>query len=328
MQLKDAIALYLDHVRYERKLSKTTCKHYASWLHTFTDWLTANGYPDPTLDAFNTLTLRRYQIDKAKAGARPRTILSAFHPLRGMAKWMIANNVIGTDPTKAVQMPKKDAAVRHTLTDADVTALFDACRRQVKPRQQALCRAVLAVLAYGGLRREEACCLLVDDVNVLDKSLLIRSGKGAKSRRVFINTDGVNAIREWLAVREPDTKHTYLFSLDRNRRMHHTGIASLVEALAATAGMADNPAAKPHSLRHWCATNLLRRGATLKDIQVFLGHSSLAVTSAYLHSGEQELRNIAELTGLCPKDTNDQQPASRVVRRDDRERPRLRRIVR
>jgi len=49
MKLQQAIAGYLYHIRHERKLSKTTCEHYTSWLHAFSDWLTANGYPDPDL---------------------------------------------------------------------------------------------------------------------------------------------------------------------------------------------------------------------------------------------------------------------------------------
>jgi integrase/recombinase XerC len=336
MRLQEAIAGYVEHIRHERNLAATTCKHYASWLHGFTDWLSANGYPaDPDLDTFNALTLRRYQLDKAKQGARPRTIHSAFHALRGMGEYLVEMKVIPENPCKQLKMPKKDAAVRHILTDADVTALFDACRRQRTPRQQALSRAVMAVLAYGALRREEACSLLVDDVNLADKSLLVRSGKGSKSRRVFICSEGMTAIREWLAVREKESKHPYLFSIDIARRLHHRGIATLIDTLAAIAGIADNPAAKPHSLRHWAATNLLRNGANIRDVSQFLGHSDLQTTCRYLHSNEEQLRSISELTALRPQTTSKPQPATnrpalRVIgaRGEESARPRRRRIAR
>lgn len=32
MKLETAIAEYVEHIRHERRLAKTTCMHYASWL--------------------------------------------------------------------------------------------------------------------------------------------------------------------------------------------------------------------------------------------------------------------------------------------------------
>jgi integrase/recombinase XerD len=205
-------------------------------------------------------------------------------------------------------LPRKDAAIRHTLTDADVRALFDGCRRLPNPRQRALATAVLSVLAHGALRRAELCDLRVEDVNLTEQSVFVRSGKGAKSRRLFVCAEAMAAIREWLALRETDTKHPYLFSLDRNRRLHFQGIHALMESLAAASGMAGNPACKPHSLRHWSLTNLVRNGASLRDVMAFSGHADLQTLQRYLHSSEEQLRKIAELTALTPV------PASSPVR--------------
>ena len=327
MELKTAIAEYVDHIRHERRLAKTTCLHYQSWLRGFLLWLDANGYgDDPALDTFNSLTLRRFQLDKAKEGARPRTIHSAFHPLRGMGEYLVEQGHLTENPCSTLKMPKKDAAIRHTLADTNVVALFDACKRQRTPRQIALTRAVLSVLAYGALRREELCSLRLDDVNLSDKSILIRSGKGSKSRRVFVCVDAVNALREWLSMREPDCQGNWLFMIDRARRLHHQGIATLVATIAATAGLADNPAVQPHSLRHWAATNLLRNGANLRDVQQYLGHTDLQTTCRYLHSSEEQLRNIAELTALRPPEPH--RATSQRPQATDRHSVRLRRIAR
>jgi len=328
MKFSDSVQDYLNHIRLERGLAKTTCLRYQCWLRHFSDWLAANGYTDAALlsDVFAVAVLRRYQYHKSREGCRPRSIHSAFHPLRGLGEFLVANGLIDENPTKKLTMPKKDAAQRLIVTDENVLALFDACEKQRTERQIALSRAVLSVFCYGGLRRDELCNLRLEDVNLTERSILVRSGKGSKSRRVFVCADAVNALREWLALREKECQSDWLFMYDRARRIHHTGIASLIATLAAIAGLRDNPALKPHGLRHWCATNLLRNGANLRDVQQFLGHSDIATTSKYLHSNEEQLRSISELTGLRSS-SKSQEEQGKVLRlpQDEQGRSRLRR---
>jgi site-specific recombinase XerD len=46
-----------------------------------------------------------------------------------------------------------------------------------------------------------------------------------------------------------------------------------------------------HQLRRTFATQLLRRGATMRDIQLLLGHRSLKTTAAYLGMNPSDLEN-------------------------------------
>jgi site-specific recombinase XerD len=334
MKLSDAVTDYVRHIKHERNLATTTCTHYASGLKGFLRWLAANGYgEDPTLfDVLTVSVLRRYQYEKSRTGRRPRSIYTIFHPLRGLCEFLVQNGLLDANPTHDLTLPKKDAAIRLTVTDEEVRALLDACERLSTSRLIALSRALLSVLIYGGLRREEACSLHISDVNLSEKSLFVRSGKGSKSRRVYVCSDAVHALREWLAIREKDCQEDWLFMYDRARRVHHITIANMIETLKATAGLRDNPAIKPHSLRHWCATNLLRNGANLRDLQQFLGHSDLTTTARYLHSSEEQLRDIAELTALrTPSQPLTKQKAGNdgiILRlpKQDTDRPRLRRV--
>jgi site-specific recombinase XerD len=51
-----------------------------------------------------------------------------------------------------------------------------------------------------------------------------------------------------------------------------------------------------HALRHACATELLRKGSSLKDIADFLGHRGLGSVSVYAKQDPSSLRKVAEFS--------------------------------
>lgn len=326
MKLSDCITDYLRYLRYEQGVTASTLKTYGAALRRYLRWLeTEGGYPAPGLEAFSTPVLRRFAYYLGGQGLRPRTIRGVFHGLIGLGQFLVTNGALSENPAKGVGMPKKDAAQRLTVTEEQVRLLFDACERQRSARKVAFSRAIIAVFVYGGLRRSECLDLKVDDLDTKEGSLLVRQGKGQKSRRVFLCEEGVTALREWLTQRPQNCRHDWLFALDANRRLHHDGLRHLVETLAAIAGMKGNEAVKPHTLRHFCATNLSRSGADIRSIQAFLGHSMLQTTALYLHADEERLRDIRELTALQPQKPKE----DNVLHLPQREtaRKRLRRIA-
>ena len=61
---------------------------------------------------------------------------------------------------------------------------------------------------------------------------------------------------------------------------------------------------RPHTLRHSAASLWLRNGATLKTVQLLLGHSNIATTSRYLHSSSEELIRAIEGLQVGPVQLN------------------------
>lgn len=56
---------------------------------------------------------------------------------------------------------------------------------------------------------------------------------------------------------------------------------------------------RPHELRHARATELEEDGASIKDIQRYLGHASMSTTEIYLHSPEiKSLENIKKISEI------------------------------
>jgi integrase len=54
-------------------------------------------------------------------------------------------------------------------------------------------------------------------------------------------------------------------------------------------GLANDPDVVPHVLRHTCASRLVRRGADIRRVQMWLGHQTLQMTMRYAHLASHDL---------------------------------------
>ena len=290
---------YLAFIEHERGVAQSTVYGYRSWIRHFLKWLDANGYPEATLDAFTTPVLRRYlHYLSGERKQRPRTIRGAFFCIKGIGKYCVENGLLDADPNTPIKMPKKDAAIRKTTNNEEVLALLEGCERQRIPSRIVLARAAFHLLIYAGLRRSELLDLHLEDVHFEDASVLVRCGKGSKSRTVYIPKICLDAVAELIKTRPKETEHPYLLSVDKRRRLHDRALDTLFRDVKTAGGLGNADHLTPHVLRHWRATDLLASGADLKSIQSFLGHTTLQVTAAYLHTDEKRCKAIANLSSL------------------------------
>jgi integrase len=99
--------------------------------------------------------------------------------------------------------------------------------------------------------------------------------------------------RERLAVsalfpyRGPDEKLKDVKCLARS-----TAHRYIVDLLTRVLGPERAQYLRPHSTRHTKATAMHEAGATLRDIQIVLGHKQLETTARYVHSSEQRLAEV------------------------------------
>jgi integrase/recombinase XerC len=151
-------------------------------------------------------------------------------------------------------------------------------------------RALLELLYGSGLRRQEACDLVLSGVDFEHETVRV-VGKGARARTVPITEPAVDALRAWLIDGRPRLALAAAFApagrarvfLTRNGRpMDGSAVYRVVARALRGAGRAGGP----HLLRHAAGTHLLegpegRGGAHLRVVQEVLGHSSLATTQRY-----------------------------------------------
>ncbi|MGI9953330.1 tyrosine-type recombinase/integrase [Moorellaceae bacterium AZ2] len=154
------------------------------------------------------------------------------------------------------------------LERSEVNRLLREVEREGDPRDAALIRLMLSC----GLRVSEAVSLRLEDVDIGERRgvITVRSGKGGKYREVPVPPAARRALREWLAFREKKyPKSPWLFPGASDEKHLTPGAAWRV--VKKYAWKAKIPDLHPHTLRHTCATNMLRSGANLIEVASVLG---------------------------------------------------------
>jgi integrase/recombinase XerC len=143
-----------------------------------------------------------------------------------------------------------------------------------------------------GLRLSELAALNLTDVDLPDNSLVVRTGKGGKSRILPIGSKAIAAINNWLQQRLKNVaiSETALFVSTRGTRLGQRSIELRLVQWCKKKGIAEH--IHPHMLRHSFASHLLESSQDLRAVQELLGHSNISTTQIYTHLDFQHLADV------------------------------------
>lgn len=223
---------------------------------------------------------------KELSGSSIRNKLAAISSL---FEYLCEKNAVTHNPVKGTKRPPVESyeGKSPALGDHQARALLDAPDSQTLKGKRD--RAILAILLYHALRRDELCKLKVKDAQQERRGVLHMqiSGKGGKIRYLPIHPVVSRLIHDYLE--ESGHKHDEtgpLFrSLSNNRSMSKSaGITSdaiykIVRFYSANLGFKIGV----HSLRATAATNALENDADIAKVQEWLGHANISTTRIYDH---------------------------------------------
>jgi len=229
----------------------------------------------------HVLAWRKNIEDRMLSGATIRRKLAA---LSSLYEYLCEKNAVDFNPVKGVKRPKVENNEGKTpaLSNHQARALLDAPdATTIKGVRD---RALLAVLLYHGLRREELCLLKVKDIHDRQGVPHLRiHGKGSKLRYVPLHPASAARIHMYLELAGhgamPDAS---LFQPLRNTGTAITadGVYKCVLAYAAQVKI-NVLGFGAHSLRATAATNALDHQADIAKVQEWLGHANIATTRLY-----------------------------------------------
>jgi len=137
------------------------------------------------------------------------------------------------------------------------------------------------------MRLSEVVSLQVRDLYLIDRTILVRRGKGAKRRYTIIPDKLWWKLRLYVKNKEA---LNYVFESNRGGKLHSRTAQKIFKNALKKAKIEKE--ATFHSLRHSFATHLVENGTNLRYVQELLGHSSIRTTQIYTHVGESAINTV------------------------------------
>jgi len=246
-------------------------------------------------EEFRTVTRAHviaWRKELERQSCAPTTIQRKLAALSSLFAYLTEHNAVLHNPVDGVKRPKSNRQEGTTpaLSDEQARALLNAPQGDsLKAKRD---RAILATLAYHGMRREELCKLKVRDLQRRDGVLQFRiEGKGEKIRYVPVGMKALRLITEYLeAAGQKEDLEGPLFRPVQNRvtgelnkPLHPVSVyQDIVKRYGQEVGItADVRGFCVHSLRATAATNALAHGADIAKVQEWLGHADISTTRMY-----------------------------------------------
>ncbi len=280
---------FLQHIRYEKRLSHHTLTAYANDLEQFSKFLiTECNLDQPERADFRHI--RSWIVSLVESGLDKSSVNRKIATLRNFYGYLLRRKAIDLDPMVKIQALKaskklpqyvEEKPMEMLLNETEFPATFEGIRDKL----------VLELLYGTGIRLSELTGLKTADVNLYEKTITVL-GKRNKHRIIPLTQPLFSLIQQYSQLKQQEfsgqADEAHLIVSDKGIAAYPVLIQRIVKRHLTLVTTLEKKS--PHVLRHSFATHLLNRGADLNAIKDLLGHSSLAATQIYTHTSLEQLK--------------------------------------
>lgn len=261
---------------------------YARTLKLFFEWVESEG---KVVKDLTRKDLLEYKDSLFAKGLSSLSVASYLTSLRKFYEWSESEKFY-PNICKGIRTPRRKQIFQkqHLTDDKSVELLkhFEAMSLRDY--------AIVNLLLRTGLRTIEVVRANIGDITFKGGRRVLRVwGKGhdLPDDLVVLTDKTYEPIANYLATRKVAKAGEPLFTSGSHRntgeRLTTRSISRICKEGLKAIGL-DSREYTAHSLRHTCATTILKHGGTLADAQVVLRHTSPATTQIYVESIKEELR--------------------------------------
>jgi integrase/recombinase XerD len=281
---QDFVQDFVYYLQAERGLSGNTIGSYKSDVISFLEKTKKN------IKDINREDIKEYLDSLNNSNFSTATVARKTSSLRMFFLFHLGEGLIDKTPMNNIQAPKTEKRLPKFLSEDEVTKLIESVNGGFKYSIRD--KAILELLYGCGLRVSELLNLRKENIFLKEDFIRVK-GKGSKERIIPLGSKAKKALIEYITEQRPalDKKNSaVLFLTRRGNKLSRMGLWKRFQQYLAKSGITKS--CTPHTLRHSFATHLLERGATLRTVQLLLGHSDISTTQIYTHVDRKYLREI------------------------------------
>ena len=285
-----------------RAYSKASIEAHHWALKGFLEWAGGDNARNPA--AFTRADIESYQrhlhqyrSPRTGESLVVNTQIARLGCVRRFFAWLCRTGTVPANPAADLDLPRKQARqLPKSLSAEEIDRLL--ALPDITDPFGLRDRTILELFYATGIRRTEMTRLDRGDYDSSARTLLVRKGKGGKSRLLPVGERATWWLERFLSESRPLFSHlpaeTSLFLSGYGTRFSPAYLGNWVAKLMKRAGI--EKAGSCHLFRHSCATAMLEGGADIRYIQEMLGHARLETTQIYTHVS---IRALTEVHARC-----------------------------
>jgi site-specific recombinase XerD len=250
-------------------------------------WMTAQGLSERTINertstirsmltgaGSSALTLTPEQIQTYLARPMSPATRATYHAsIRAYCAWMQRTGIRPDNPADQTPRPRRPKSKPRPITQSQLDAMLRLANRRRT-------RAYILLAALAGLRVHEIAKIRTEDIDPYTGVLTV-VGKGGKVGVVPLHD-------ELLELAKDQPAAGYWFpAYTRDGHVSSRAVSAAIHGVMVRARVSG----KPHSLRHFYGTELVRADVNLRVVQQLMRHESPASTAIYTDVDYDQLRD-------------------------------------
>ena len=299
-KLKDVVRVQLCgyDVRKKETALMRTDQNWMNYLQVYLEGFRQNGKSEGTIEQYNLhLSRMLAYLSKNVQDIEDDDLIAYMHKYRALRKasnrylnnmrlvfnsffrWLQRRKVIMRNPVDGLEPIKYRQVVKKPLSPEELEKVRCACERDRD-------LAIVECLYSSAVRVSEMCRLNRDDVRWEDDDVLVL-GKGNKERDVYLNARAHLHLRQYLKSRTDSNPALFVGVKAPHERLSKAGIRNILSKIGSAAGVEN---VHPHRFRRTSATDLLRMGMPIEQVQELLGHVKIETTRLYCTVTKEQVR--------------------------------------
>ena len=278
---------YKTYIRLEKNLSANSVEAYVRDITVFANFILRKydvlpAEVDEDMISQYLVHLNTIQ-HKRTSQARELSAVNSFY------NYLLMTDAIEILPTEFIATPKAGKHLPDTLSVEEIDALISVIDPSTAKGVRD--RAILETLYSCGLRVSELTSLRMGDL-FFGEGYVRVVGKGDKQRIIPLQTELIARIQRYITLCRENgltmENNSKLIIGSTGKPLSRITVQRIVAQELSAAGIQGRKS--PHVLRHTFATQLLAKGAGMREIQELMGHASLTSTQHYTHTDIGQLQ--------------------------------------